>query len=364
MGTRLVSTGPNINWGNYFNSSSPVELLRTRPNYTDLQAMALRRKQQIMLEAQQRATQEAQMQPLKQQLEQQRIEHEAAATLSAGAAARYKHEKEMQTMQDQVGFLNHMESAPASGTPEYHKHLLSGVNQFPGILGTDYGKEVLSELAQKHDTIQSLTSQLPKGFEPTTIEIGGGKQSHVTARRTGLEDSEKIAKELFEHHKITPSEFLNADAKVQYGSVNGTGTDAKFIPDADGRTGGKIAQIDTGEGKPPVRMMASEYSRYKTALTPTVPTATADVSSAGTTPSLDFYTAGDRPYTPAERAEYIKRSNARLATEMSGESATVAPITAPATAPPVDMKALAQQALDDPAATEAHKAAARSVLGK
>lgn len=353
MGTRLVSTGPNINWGNYFNSTSPVELLRTRPNYTDLQAMALRRKQQIMLEAQQRSSEEAKMQPLKQQLEQQRIEHEAAATLSAGAAARYKHEKEMQSMQDQVGFLNHMESAPASGTPEYHKHILTGVNQFPGILGTDYGKEVLSELAQKHDTIQSLTSQLPKGFEPTTMVIGNEKGSHVTAKRTGLEDSEKIAKELFEHHKITPSEFLNADAKVQYGSVSGTGTDAKFIPDADGRTGGKIAQIDTGEGKPPVRMMASEYSRYKTALTPAV--AATPASNAGTEPSLDFYTAADRPYTSAERAEYIKRSDSRLATALSAQ---------PIAAPPVDMKALAQQALDDPAASEAHKAAARSVLGQ
>ncbi len=180
-------------WAQTFSNTPPSEVLRANRNYEDLLANATERRMQIQSQYDPKAQQmyfNSRLQPLKEQLLQGQIEHQAASTIAAGAAERYKQSMDLASMDDQVNFLHHMENAPAPGTPEYQKHVLLGLDKYPHVLTTQFGKDLVTNLGQTNDTIAALKAQIPEDFKVKTITAGGGRQSHVTAER--IEPSDKI----------------------------------------------------------------------------------------------------------------------------------------------------------------------------
>lgn len=121
--------------------------------------------------------------PIKDAFAQAQLEHEQAATAAIGATNLRQIKKDAEAMRHVAGFENYMLNAPEEGTPEYDQYVRSGIARFPAIVTTAHYASHLPKLGQAHD-MAALAKQLPEGSEITGGEIGGGKQSHLTFKRT------------------------------------------------------------------------------------------------------------------------------------------------------------------------------------
>jgi hypothetical protein len=119
--------------------------------------------------------------PITDAYDRARLAHEEAATAAIGATNLRQIQKDATAMQHIAGFENYMLNAPEPGTPEYEKYVRKGIAKFPALLTTAHGAAHLPKLGQEHD-LASLAKQLPEGFEITGMEVGGGKQSRITAK--------------------------------------------------------------------------------------------------------------------------------------------------------------------------------------
>ena len=163
---------------------------------------------------------------MKEELAREKIEHEAASTIAAGAAERFRVAKDKETMGHIVGFADHMGKAPPVETPEYSQHVLAGVKKYPRMATTQWGKETLGKIAEEHDTIAGLNSRIPEGFEVDSLTVGAnGRQSRLTAKRAGAKSAGKLDKlaSIVEGDLakagIRPDEFSQR-ANVRRGRIN------------------------------------------------------------------------------------------------------------------------------------------------
>lgn len=166
----------DADWRNTFTNTPPAERIRANANLADVTDRLVARKQEQQVAA-------GNLNPLKAQLLQAQIEHQNASRDAAGATTAFHQQQDKEAMSHVAGFAEYMKKAPAIGTPEYSGYLLNGIVQYPRMATTAWGKDTLGKLATEHDTIESLKSQLPEGFVPKTVTVGGGHQSHITAEK-------------------------------------------------------------------------------------------------------------------------------------------------------------------------------------
>ncbi len=248
---QLAQAAHDRTWANTFSSTPPTEVLRANRNYEDLLSSAADR--QLEMRAQhdpvaQKQFYESRMQPLKEELARGQIEHEAASTLAAGATTRFHQQQDTDTMSHVVGFADYMTKAPQPGTQEYKAYVLKGVQQFPRMATTAWGKETLGNLAKENDTIESLQSRIPGGF---TMKGGTiGKDQHINFESGSGND---LAKELKDGYGLTPGQ-IKSPVAVRVGKLDGE----KFTGD----NGGNVVEITTGKKGEKVHMSVPEYQRF------------------------------------------------------------------------------------------------------
>lgn len=175
---------------------------------------------------------------------------------ASGAHDRFMQHQDAQTLEHTTGFLDSLvhPNAPGPQDPGYRNHVISSLLKYPRYAETAGGKDILKRLTEIHDThtsIADLAKQLPEGFVPQTIEVGGGKQSHITARRLDKD----VTKDL-KNYGILPAQF-NAPISVSTGNTSENG----FVP-ATGGSHVNVQVLDTA-GKPKsVIMPKADYLKF------------------------------------------------------------------------------------------------------
>lgn len=243
--------------------------------------------------------------PTQDALLEAQLEHQLASTAAIGSDKRFQLRKDAETMGHVSGFSDYLLEAPPVDSPQYAPYILQGVKKFPRVASTAWGKNVLGRIAQEHDTIAGLTSKIPLGFEVDSVTLGG-KNPTVTAKSQDAD----IEGELKKGYGLTLGQVRNpVGAEVGKRVRSADGKSDEFVGDPKGN----LVRIEDGEGKK-ITMSSAEYERYGGKFSPET-----------------------------------------IAARGGGQSASSAN---------PDLLALAQKALDDPKATDAHKAAARKLLGK
>lgn len=193
---------------------------------------------------------ELERQPIRDAFAEAQLAHEQAATAALGATNARQVRNDATAMQHIAGFENYMVAAPQPGTKEYDNYVRKGLAKFPAILTTKYGANHIPKLGQEHD-IAALAAQLPEGFEITSVTAGGGKQSHVTAKRIGATEE----RDLKTDYGITPEQI-----KHPTGVVVGTPDPDNPTKFKQSNTGTHVA-ITTGKGTTVV-MPTSTYEKF------------------------------------------------------------------------------------------------------
>lgn len=251
----------------------------------------------------QRSQQQA---PIQDALQIAQLQHQNAATAALGSEKRFQLQKDAETMGHVSAFSDYLLAAPPVDSPEYASYILQGVKKYPRVASTAWGKQVLGRIAQEHDTIAGLTAKIPSGFDVESVTLGN-KNPTVTAKRQDAD----IEAELKKGYGLTLGQVRNpVGAEVGKRVRSADGKSDEFVGDPKGN----LVRVEDHEGKK-ITMSAAEYERF-----------------------------GGK-YSPDTIAS-------RAATQAA----------APAAKP--ELMALAQKALDDPNASEAHKTAARKLLGK
>lgn len=185
----IMQVAKDNNWAQTFHNTPPAEVLRQNRNVMDMVSAAAERKMAILAQTDAKAAElyhknaefnEWQRQaPLRDQLLRSQID-------AQGAASRFKQEDEFEENTQMSNFTKHMMKAPPKGSPEYQMHVLRGVAENPKIARTDWGKDMLKNLAEENDTVarvKKLLGEVPEGFQPDRVVVGEGKQTAITASR-------------------------------------------------------------------------------------------------------------------------------------------------------------------------------------
>lgn len=240
----LIKTPPRLpdtssQYDEYFGSPRTPRQLREKLSLDELSGLASKRKFDL--------EQEALNAPLQNKLLQARID-------ATGAHQRFLDTHDQQTLSHTAGFLNHLSdpNAPKPNDPGYEQHVIQGLLQNPSFAETKGGQEVIKQIIASHQTqssIEQLKKQLPPGFDVQSVEIGGGKQSHIVARRADT------AKELKAGYGLTPDEIQNP-----VGAMVGNYDPAtkKFTNDNKGN----VVDIDRGPGLQPVLIPTQVYEQH------------------------------------------------------------------------------------------------------
>lgn len=272
----------NRTWAKTFSSTPRAEVLRANQDYENLMQEAIAKKQDLLrVQA-----------PLKDQLTIAQIDHQKAMTARDHFKA-VEDQRLSQQADDFYSGLADLKKQYAPDSTEYQTGLLDLIHKNHEAVRRDPGMQ--QELRNSAQSMQdkSYWTRFNQSFKEASVlarsrgvdvqYVDGEPSIQATkdyADSLGTDDTnpgksktDPVARELLTLHKMTPSELLNP-ISVQYGNRSGE----KFVPDADGRTGGKIAQIDIGRGNP-VEMSASEYARYKQAFTPKEETSQSEIKT-------------------------------------------------------------------------------------
>lgn len=238
------------------------------------------------------------MNPLQTRLAQARLN-------ATGAHQAFMEHQDAQTLEHTANFLNDMANpnAPAPNDPGYSNHVLSSLIRNPRFAHSQGGREILKELAKTHDThlsVDDLKKQIPEGFDASSIRIGP-RGASISISPAGTD----TGKELGTKYGLKQGDFENPSL-IKVGNVERSGS----FKGAD--TGGFV-QIQRSSGKGNVIMPVSEFERLGGKFSPET-------------------TAARGGAQPAAAAVQI------------------------------DRQALAREALNDPNASPAHKAAAKKIL--
>lgn len=223
---------------------------------------------------------------------------------AAGAHDRFLRAQDEHVLRDTHGFFSHLTdpNAPLPSQPGYDQFVLAGLKNNPRFAETAGGREILKQIGKTHDTqlsIADMVKGIPAGFRPKSFVVGGGNQSHVTVEP--IPSTSGFEKEL-KGYGLTPA-FIKSPMGLEVGNTDSAGS---FV----GSHTGNVVRMRNLKGEL-VSMPTAEYERFG-----------------------GVY----GPETTALRKQ--------------AAAATTA----------VDRTALAQQALQDPNATEAERAAARKIL--
>lgn len=172
--------------------------------------------------------------PVLEDLNVAKLAHQEAATRAIATHEKTLLEHDTAGFNATHNFLAdlHAPGAPSPGDPAYANFFKSVLVKNGDIVHSKGGRELIRVLGEKHDaatSVADLASQLPPGYTPTSIEVGGGKQTHITAKPPAIDKA----------HAVTVG---NVDSKGNFKGDN-KGTHVKLTY-SDGNTKDKILSID------------------------------------------------------------------------------------------------------------------------
>lgn len=232
--------------------------------------------------------------PVLNAYDQAKLEHELAATAAIGATETGRLQRDARSMKHIAGFSDYMVNAPEEGTPEFDTYVKKGIVKFPGILNTKWGAQHLPLIGKTHDTIAGLKSQLPEGFNLTSVTVGANGKPSVTMKPTDLDaELEKAAK----GYGVSLDQVRNPIGA----EVGRKGPDGAFVGDEKG----DIVRINGPDNKK-VSMSVKEYQRLGGTFSPE------GATKRGAAPAIDLTelarkALNDPKATDAEKAAARKR---------------------------------------------------------
>lgn len=152
-------------WANTFNSVPDAEKIRANQDLTNLVESAIEQKAKLAAEKDIKAQEIYQRAKKFDEWQSQAPQRERlldARINAQGAHDRFLAGKDAKAAEDIAGFMEHMQSAPDPGTPEYPAYISEGVKKFPHIVGTQVGTDAMKRLATNHQDVLSLTP--PEGY--------------------------------------------------------------------------------------------------------------------------------------------------------------------------------------------------------
>jgi hypothetical protein len=323
---------------------APTEVLRARRDPSELIDNAITQRRQLLAQGVDPdrpaiyASPKRRQEMLHEELALSEIQHRDASTLAVGKAEAYRQQKDIETSNALHNFFTGMPAIDKlpEGSPERAQAFYNHVANNPLVATSPIGRDFIKTYAQTHDVASGLKQTATQDkeyldlqhqaaeygrsrgvgeqYDPQTgmpsvdltrqyaDSIGAPNPKAAGAAKATQGAADKALEHgLITKYGITPDQFINS-ASVKAGKIEG----GKFTNQYPNAEKGDTIQIDTGQGM--VNMPRADYNYFKRL-------------HAATTPSE-------------------------------------APVATP------DLKALAQKAIADPNASEAHKAAAKKVLGQ
>lgn len=246
-----------------------------------------------------------------------------------------------QQLDTALGEIGEFDPSTTKMTPDEQRQYLGTIRaKYTQVVGEKAFTEMLKSKADQIDTIESRATQKPEGLEPSSFTTGpDGKSS--TTYRAKKEAKDTLAAPLQAAYKMASDNFEKAFDNRR---------------SAQDKMDKLREEINLKDNKKPTTDQAERMNSFKELIKVADKeldrqTARRDAAEA----EWDENRGRKKPITTEQPQATIGSPN--------GIPTPAAPAAPAAPAPSDDRVALARKALDDPSSTEAHKSAARKILG-